>query len=138
MSENVKTFIGCFFNNQIGQRRVARIVVGEILNHVRRFVTGVVADVPLIGVDVKSEVRKPMGIENKKRIGAALVRSPADFLQRFDWQLPPAFEYAFALRQQQRGDMRYFGREYNLAHGVPGNRDPLRRLRRPRLALGRK
>ena len=101
MSKNVKTLAGRFFDNQIGQRRIAWIVVGQILDHVRRFVAGVVAGVPLIGVDVKAEVRKPVGIENEERVGAALVRTLADFLQRLDRQLPPSFERALALGQEQ-------------------------------------
>jgi hypothetical protein len=106
------------FGDQIGQHRIPRIFESEILDHVRSFVAGVTARVPLIGIDVKAKIREPMGIKDKECIGAPVARPFADFLQRLDGKRAPAFQGAFALRQQQRGHVGDFGGKHDLAHGV--------------------
>ena len=59
-----------------------------------------------------------MGIKDKECIGAPIARPFADFLQRLDGKRAPAFQGAFALRQQQRGHVGDFGGKHDLAHGV--------------------
>ena len=98
-----------FHGNHVGECRVSRIVVAQILDHVRRFVTGVAARMVRIGVDVKTEIRQPVRIENQERIGVPVAGTPANLLERLDRGRATAFQRALPLREKERRHVRNLG-----------------------------
>ena len=67
--------LGGFGDDQVGKVRIAGKVVGHIVDHVRRFRAGIAAAMPGIAVDVESEIRNPVGVEDDEGVRAALARA---------------------------------------------------------------
>jgi hypothetical protein len=99
------------------KRRIARHVVAQILDHLRRFMACEGAALMRIGVDVVAEIGKPVRVEHHESRHAAFPRAAAKFAQRIDGLLPRRLQRAaLGFRQYQRRHMADFGGKYNLSH----------------------
>ncbi len=105
-----------FDGDRVGEFGVAGIVIGHVLDHVRRFMAGVDAAMARIGVHVTAEVGNPMRVEDQERIGAAFARAPADFAQCANRCVALAVQRSGPLGNQNGRDMRDLCGEYDFTH----------------------
>ena len=104
--------------NGFGKRGVARQVVTQILDHLRRFVAGEGATMMRIGVDVVAEIGQPVRVEHHEGRDAALAGTAAEFTQRLHRAFPGALERtARDLRQHQGRHVADLGRKNEFSHG---------------------
>jgi hypothetical protein len=98
------------------ERRIAREIVGHVLDEVRQLVAGVGAQEALAAVDVIAGVDQPVDVEHDDRVHAERAAAPSDLDVPVDRRLPAAVVLAGQLRQVHRGHVGDLGGERELAH----------------------
>ncbi|MGC0393301.1 DNA-binding transcriptional MocR family regulator [Bradyrhizobium liaoningense] len=88
--------------DSLGEARITRQIVAQILDHLRRLVARERAAMPRIGVDVVAEIGEPVGIEHHEAGDAALFRSPAQLAQGADRRLSRGTQRAAGLLRQHQ------------------------------------
>ena len=97
--------------DQVAERRIAWIFVGQILDEVRQLVAGIDALEQRIAVDVVTGVDQPVHIEHDHGIHIQFAAAAADDAMTFDRCLAAAVMLAGHLRQVHRRHMRDLGSE---------------------------
>ncbi|MBA7638700.1 hypothetical protein ES703_46356 [subsurface metagenome] len=115
--QHVQPALGSFGRDRFRERGIAGQVVAQILDHVRRFVTGEGAAVMRIGVDVVAEIGQPVGVEHHEGRHLALDCAAAKLAQGFNRALARGLQRAaLGLRQHQRGHVADLGGKDQLSH----------------------
>ena len=77
--EHLQAALRRVLGDGVCELRIAGIVVGHVLDHVRRLMARIDAFMSRIGVHVTAEVGDPVHVEDEECVGARALRARADF-----------------------------------------------------------
>ncbi len=94
MGAGMHAGLGGGIGQQLAQRRIARVGVGQVLDEVRQFVGGVDPFKRRGAIDVVAGIHQPVGVEHHDGVHPQFTAAAADFLVAIDGGLTAALMLA--------------------------------------------